>query len=117
VRSGTIALIQYVTAILMILLVSWHLAVRIPWLQGVETFVDTMSPDVIYEEISRLWLLLLLLAVVVVIHGVNGIRGILLEWILDGRFRILINILAVIAILVLLAIAIHTLVGVKPPHM
>jgi len=115
VRSGTIALIQYVTAILMILLVSWHLAVRIPWLQGVETFVETMSSDIIYEEISRFWPLLLLLAVVVVIHGVNGVRGILLEWIPDSRLRTLINMLTVIVILLLLAIALHTLIGVNPP--
>ncbi len=112
-KAGTIALIQYVTAILMVLLVTWHIALRIPWLQGVEDLPATMSPETIYHEVKRLWPLLVLLSLAVVIHGVNGLRGILLEWVgYNERLRFIVNVLAVLAIILLLLIAIHTVIGV-----
>lgn len=114
-RSGVIAWIQYLTAILMIFLVSWHLIVRIPWVQGVESFTETMQPSIVYEEISRFWPLLLLLVIVVVVHGVNGVRSMLLEWVVDGRMRLVINILAVLATIALILVGVHTIVGVSPP--
>jgi succinate dehydrogenase / fumarate reductase membrane anchor subunit len=111
-KAGTIALIQYVTAILMILLVSWHVAVRIPWLYGVENLPSTMSPEIIYDEVKRFWPLLILLSMAVVIHGVNGLRGILLEWAgSNERLRFAVNILSILAIIALLLVAIHTIVG------
>ena len=111
-KAGTIALIQYVTAILMILLVSWHLAVRIPWLHGVENLPSTMSPEIIYDEVERFWPLLILLSIAVVIHGVNGLRGMFLEWAgSNERLRFAVNILSILAIIALLLVAIHTIVG------
>lgn len=111
-KAGTIALIQYVTAILMILLVAWHVAVRIPWLRGVENLPSTMSPEIIYDEVGRFWPLLLLLSIAVVIHGVNGLRGILLEWAgSNERLRFAVNILSILAIIALLLVAIYTIVG------
>jgi len=111
-KAGTIALIQYVTAILMILLVAWHVAARIPWLRGVENLPSTMSPEIIYDEVDRFWPLLLLLSIAVVIHGVNGLRGMLLEWAgSNERLRFAVNILSIIAIIALLLVAIHTIVG------
>lgn len=111
-KAGTIALIQYVTAILMILLVAWHVAARIPWLSGVENLPSTMSPEIIYDEVERFWPLLLLLSIAVVIHGVNGLRGMLLEWAgSNERLRFAVNILSILAIIALLLVAIHTIVG------
>jgi succinate dehydrogenase / fumarate reductase membrane anchor subunit len=112
VKAGTIALIQYATAILMVLLVAWHVAVRIPWLHGVEDLPSTMSPEIIYDEVRRFWPLLILLSIAVVIHGVNGLRGILLEWAgSNERLRFAINILSILAIIALLIVAVHTIVG------
>jgi len=112
VKAGTIALIQYVTAILMIFLVSWHFAARTPWLYGVEDLPSTMSPEIIYDEVKRFWPLLILLSIAVVIHGVNGLRGMLLEWAgSNERLRFAVNILSILAIIALLLVAIHTIVG------
>jgi succinate dehydrogenase / fumarate reductase membrane anchor subunit len=111
-KAGTIALIQYATAILMVFLVAWHVAVRIPWLHGVEDLPSTMSPEIIYDEVRRFWPLLILLSIAVVIHGVNGLRGILLEWAgSNERLRFAINILSILAIIALLIVAVHTIVG------
>jgi succinate dehydrogenase / fumarate reductase membrane anchor subunit len=112
VKAGTIALIQYATAILMVFLVTWHVAVRIPWLHGVEDLPSTMSPEIIYDEVRRFWPLLILLSIAVVVHGVNGLRGILLEWAgSNERLRFAINILSILAIIALLIVAVHTIVG------
>ena len=112
-KAGTVALIQYATAVLMIFLVAWHLAVRIPWLQGVENLPATMSPEIIYDEVRTFWPLLLLLSIAVVIHGVNGLRGMLLEWIgSNERLRLVVNILSILAAIALLLVAVYTLVAI-----
>jgi succinate dehydrogenase / fumarate reductase membrane anchor subunit len=116
VKAGTIALIQYATAILMVFLVAWHVALRIPWLHGVEDLPSTMSPEIIYDEVRRFWPLLILLSIAVVVHGVNGLRGILLEWAgSNERLRFAINILSILAIIALLIVAVHTIVGLPEP--
>jgi len=116
VRAGTIALIQYVTAILMILLVTWHIILRIPWFRGVENLPATMSPEIIYNEVKTFWSLLLLLSIAVVVHGVNGFRGMLLEWVGGNkRLRFVINILSILVMIALLLVAIYTIVGVVEP--
>jgi succinate dehydrogenase / fumarate reductase membrane anchor subunit len=113
VKAGTIALVQYVTAVLMIFLVAWHLAVRIPWLQGVEDFPATMGPEIVYDEVKAFWPLLLLLSIAVIIHGVNGLRGILLEWVgSNERLKLVVNVLSILVVIVLLLVAVHTLIAI-----
>jgi succinate dehydrogenase hydrophobic anchor subunit len=71
-----------------------------------------MSPEIIYDEVKRFWPLLILLSIAVVIHGVNGLRGMLLEWAGSSeRLRFAVNILSILAIIALLLVAIHTIVG------
>ncbi|MDM7275541.1 MAG: succinate:quinone oxidoreductase [Thermoprotei archaeon] len=110
-----LSLLQYITALLMVFLVSWHLIVRIPQLHGVETFVETMSPDIIYREVSSFGILLVALALVVVFHGINGLRGLLLELRGGTMWGIFVNAIAVIAFIILLLIGIYTVMGVTPP--
>lgn len=114
-RHGILSLLQYITALLMAFLVSWHLIVRIPQLQGVETFAETMSPEIIYREISSYGILLVALALVVVLHGINGLRGFLLELRGGATWSLFVNTAAVIAFILLLLVGIHTVIGVTPP--
>lgn len=115
VRPGYLSLIQYVSAIILIFLVLWHLILRFPPLQGVESFIDTMKPEILYEEITVYGVLLVLLLVAVVFHGVNGIRSMLLEWSSNKYWTLIVNLLAIIVFLVLIVVGIHTVLYVTPP--
>ncbi len=114
-RASLLYLLQYVTGALMIVLVSWHLAMRIPWLRGVESFIETLDSTVVYNEITGFSVLLLLLAYSTLFHGINGLRMILLE-LRHGRYwDRAVNIAALITFIVFAAIATHSVVGVEPP--
>ena len=106
--------VQYVTAMLLIFLLTWHLLVRVPWFRGVQSFADTLAPEKVYSEIGGYGVLLLLFAYAVVLHAFNGLRGILLEW-TSGRYRTLINITIIILIIVFAGLATYTVVGTQPP--
>ncbi|MFN4045775.1 MAG: hypothetical protein ACK4H7_00345 [Acidilobaceae archaeon] len=114
-RHGTLSLLQYVTALLMVFLVSWHLILRVPQLHGVETFVETMSPEIIYREVSSFGVILVALTLVVVFHGINGLRNFLLELRGGATWSLLVNTASVIAFILLLLIGIYTVIGVAPP--
>ena len=106
--------VQYITAIILVFLLTWHLLVRVPWLRGVETFAETLSPEKVYSEISGYGVLLLLFAYAAILHGFNGLRGVLLEW-TSGRYRTLINLVIIILIVVFAGLATYTVVGTQPP--
>jgi len=114
-KASLRALAQYVTGILLVFLLTWHLIRRVPWLWGVETFRDTLSPEFIYEEITAYGVILLLFAYATLIHGFNGLRNVLLEW-TSGRYKPLINLLVLVLLLVFAALATYTVIGVKPPQ-
>ncbi|MCX8196011.1 MAG: hypothetical protein N3F67_02910 [Acidilobaceae archaeon] len=114
-KAGTSAILQYLTAFLLVFLISWHMALRFPPVYGVESFPETLSPEVLYKEISTSWLLLSLLLVATVLHGINGIRTMLLEWNASDSWRLLVNGASLLAAVVLCAIGIHTIVAVVPP--
>ncbi len=108
------SLLQYVTGIILVFLLTWHLASRVPWLRGVETFRETLMPDIVYGEISSYGILLLIFAYATILHGFNGLRNVLLEW-TSGRYRNLINFVIIVLIIVFAALATYTVVGVEPP--
>ncbi|MEN2999707.1 MAG: hypothetical protein ABDH61_03945 [Acidilobaceae archaeon] len=114
-RAGISALVQYATAVLLVFIVSWHMALRFPPIYGVEDFPATLMPEVLYREISGNWLLLSLLLVATILHGINGIRTILLEWNTSKSWSLAVNAAAVIAAVVLSAFGIHTIIAVVPP--
>ena len=116
VKKGTVqAIVQYITAILLIFLLTWHLVIRVPWLRGVETFKDTLSPNLVYHEINAYGVLLLVFAYAALLHGFNGLRGILLEW-TSGKYKNLITIVIVILIVVFGALATFTVIGTPNPN-
>ncbi len=110
-----IQLWQYITAILLIALIAWHFASRIPWLRGVDSFQETLAPEKVYEDIGGLGgILALLLAYTALFHGLNGLRGILLEWLGPSR-RSLINMIAVVLFLIFAGLATYGVIGLTPP--
>ncbi|MCE4600248.1 MAG: hypothetical protein F7C38_01600 [Desulfurococcales archaeon] len=107
-------LLQYITAILLIFLLTWHLVVRVPALRGVETFRETLGSKLIYHEITTYGVLLLIFAYAVLLHGFNGLRNVLLEW-TDGKYEKLITAVIVILFIVFAGLATYTVVGISPP--
>ncbi len=107
--------LQYITGALLVILVAWHLAMRIPELRGLQSFTETLLPDVVYREYTSYGLLLLLLALAALFHGVNGLRIILLELHHGPLWDKLVNAAAVIAFLVMAAIAVHGTIYVPQP--
>ncbi len=114
-RASILYLMQYVTGALLVILVSWHLAARIPWLRGMESFIDTLMPEVVYGEITGFEALLLLMAYAALFHGVNGLRMILLELKHGKLWDRAVNISALIVFLVFAAMATHSVFFVEPP--
>ena len=100
VRESTWSIIQYITAILLILFLGFHLIERIPGLSPLEA--TTYEESLEYEKVSKAydsygWVLATLL-VIGLFHGLNGLRGMLLEW--KPEARTVINILILIVFIV-----------------
>lgn len=107
--------LQYITAVLLVLLVSWHLAMRIPEFRGLESFVDTIKPNIVYYEFTTYGVVLFLFAVVALFHGINGLRIILLEIHHGSLWDKLVNAAAVIVFIVMAGAAAHSILYVPPP--
>ena len=107
--------LQYITGALLVVLVAWHLAMRIPELRGLQSFTETLLPQVVYGEHTSYGALLLLLALAALFHGVNGLRIILLELHHGPIWDKLVNAAAVLAFLAMAAVAVHSVLYVPPP--
>ncbi len=70
---------QYITAILLIFFLSFHLAERVPWITGV-SYHESLSKEYVSKAYSSYGWALLILAYIALFHGLNGVRGMLYEW-------------------------------------
>lgn len=107
-------LLQYVTAILLIFLLTWHLVIRVPAFRGVDTFMETLSVKLVYGEITSYGVLLLIFAYAVLLHGFNGLRTVLLEW-TSGRYSRMITVIIIILFIIFAYLATYTVVGISQP--
>jgi len=113
--GARIQALQYVTGALLVVLVAWHMAMRIPELRGLQSFTETLLPRVVYQEYTSYGAILLLLALAALFHGVNGLRIILLELHHGPVWDRLVNAAAVIVFLAMAAVAVHSILYVPPP--
>ncbi len=107
-------LLQYITAILLIALLTWHLVIRVPALRGVSTFAQTLANEKIYSEVTTYGALVLLFGYVVLLHAFNGLRNMVLEW-TGGKYNAIITIIIIILFIVFAGLATYTVVGITPP--
>jgi succinate dehydrogenase / fumarate reductase membrane anchor subunit len=115
VKKSTVQVwFQYITAILLIFLLTWHLVIRVPWLRGVGSFEETLKPQLYYHEVTAYGVLLVIFAYVVLLHAFNGLRNMLLEW-TSGRYNGAITAIIVILFIIFASLATYTVVGVTPP--
>ena len=113
-RASNIQVWQYITAILLIGLLGFHLLQRVPWIWGFSTMDQTLTSSWVYHDYVSYGWALLLLAYVALFHGLNGVRGMLLELHQGKLYETTINVLFWIVFIVFAAIATLTVVKLPP---
>lgn len=113
-RASTIQIWQYITAILLIGLLGFHLLERVPWIWGVSTIDQTLTAAFVYHAYTTYGWALLLLAYAALFHGLNGVRGMLLELRQGRLYTATINVLFWIVFIVFAAIATITVARLPP---
>ncbi len=109
-RASSIQMWQYLTAILLIFFLGFHLAERIPQITGL-SYHESLEAEHVYKTYTSFSWILWGLAAVALFHGLNGVRGILLEWRQGKTYTAIVNALFWILFLALLGVATWTIVG------
>lgn len=110
-RAWRIQIFQYITAILLIGFLAFHLAERVPWLTGV-SYHESLRSDWVAHAYSKYGWALLFLAYIALFHGLNGTRGMLYEWL--PRYARLWDALFIVLFIIFAVIATYTLIGLPP---
>ncbi len=94
-RASTISLWQYITAIILVFVLTFHLIERVPGLSPLTA--TSYEESLEYEKVAKAYEsygpVLAVLLVVALFHGLNGVRGILLEWRQGVTWTLLVNLL------------------------
>ena len=92
-RSSTINVWQYITAIILIFVLAFHLVERVPGLTplSAKSYEDSLDYEKAMKAYKEYSLVLGTLLVVALFHGFNGLRGILLEWKQGRSWSLLVN--------------------------
>ncbi len=113
--ASRLQLWQYLTAILMVFFLGYHLAERVPWISGV-SYEESLKSSHVYEVYTSPWgIVLLLLAYTALYHGLNGVRGILYEW-KPGKWERLWDALFWLLFIVFAVLATSTIALLPPLH-
>jgi succinate dehydrogenase / fumarate reductase membrane anchor subunit len=115
-KASSLQIWQYITAILLIGLLGFHLLQRVPWIWGVSTIDQTLTAAWVYSDYVHYGWALLLLAYVALFHGLNGVRGMLLELHQGRLYEITINVLFWIVFIAFAVIATATVAKLPPLH-
>ncbi len=112
--ASRIQILQYLTAIALLGLVAGHLLERIPGVLA-GSYEASLKASVVYSVLKSPWRIgLLAMAYAALIHGLNGLRGMLYEW-LPGRRRERVWDALFITLLIIFAfIATYAIVKVPP---
>ncbi|MCE4607242.1 MAG: hypothetical protein F7B59_07960 [Desulfurococcales archaeon] len=109
-KASNIQVWQYITAILLIFFLGFHLAERIPQITGL-TYHQSLDAENVYHNYSSYGWALWFLAAIALFHGLNGLRGIFLEWRQGKTYTLTVNALFWIVYLALLGIATWTVIS------
>jgi succinate dehydrogenase / fumarate reductase membrane anchor subunit len=95
VRSSTVNVWQYITAIALIFVLTFHLMERVPGLSPLsgETYEDTLKSENVAQAYNSYSIVLGILLVAALFHGFNGLRGILLEMRQGRGWSLFVNVL------------------------
>ena len=110
-RASSVQIWQYITAILLIFLLGFHLAERIPWLNGGVDYHESLGAEQVSRNYNAFGWVLAALAVVALFHGLNGVRGILLEMKQGKTWTTLVNLAFIVVFVGFSVLAVWTVVG------
>jgi succinate dehydrogenase hydrophobic anchor subunit len=103
-------LATYITAILLVFVLTLHLLLESP-LTG-KSLDDTLTFGAATNNMVYYQVVFGLLLFAAIIHGLNGIRAIAVEWLHPKRFRLLLNLIIVALMAFFLAVGTYTLATV-----
>ncbi len=110
-RSSRLNIWQYITAILLILVLGFHLAERIPGLSpiGAGSYEESLESHSVKTAYDKYSIILSILLITALFHGLNGLRGILLEYRQTNNWTLLVNVVIIVLFLGLLAFGLRTI--------
>ncbi len=81
-RASSIQVWQYITAIILIFVLGFHLIERVPGLSPLapHSYEGSLEYELVRKAYTDYGWVLAILLVAALFHGLNGLRGILLEW-------------------------------------
>lgn len=103
--------VHYITAIILAVVLTAHLLLHSPFV-GID-LEKTLDFEYVFGNLKGYGMIFGLLLFAAVIHGVNGLRVLLLELSQNRGWNVFVNILTVILAVALLAIGLTTLAGVQ----
>lgn len=105
-----VMLLHYITAIILVVVLTAHLLLHSPFV-GLD-FETSLKFDIAKSNLQGFSPVFALLVIAAVIHGVNGLRILLLELSQNKGWNIIVNIFVVVLIIALLIVGLSTLAGV-----
>ena len=94
VRESTLGLFQYVTAAILVAVLAVHVLVHVPGVMY-SSYRESLQLRSIYDNFQLTGWVLIILLVVAAIHGLNGLRGILIELRQGRRWEVTVNLLII----------------------
>ncbi|MDP8023401.1 MAG: hypothetical protein ACP5LF_01425 [Nitrososphaeria archaeon] len=101
-------ILMYALALIMIFVLTFHLLLVSP-LTG-RTFDQLLNYNYVLQNLTYYRIVFGLLLYAAVIHGLNGLRIVLIEWLHVKRFQWAVNVIIVILMAILLAFGTYTLI-------
>ena len=107
-KESWIMLLMYALAIILIFVLTFHLLLVSP-LTG-RSFADNLSYSYVLNNLTYYRIIFGLLLYAATIHGLNGLRIVLIEWLHPGKYQWIINVIIVALMALLLAVGTYTLI-------
>ena len=97
--ASSIQIWQYITAIVLVFVLGFHLLERVPGISPLtpESYEDSLSYEAVRKAYTSYWWVLAILLLAALFHGLNGVRGILLEWRQSRGWTIAVNVVVWLA--------------------
>ncbi len=102
-------LLMYGLGLILIFVLTFHLLLVSP-LTG-KSFADNLSYSYVLHNLTYYQIIFGILLYAATIHGLNGLRIVLIEWLHPGKYQWIINVIIVVLMALLLAVGTYTLIA------
>ncbi|MGC8557941.1 MAG: hypothetical protein ACP5NC_02980 [Nitrososphaeria archaeon] len=109
IKESWTMLLMYALGLIMIFVLTFHLLLVSP-LTG-RTFAEALSYNYVLHNLTYYQVIFGILLYAATIHGLNGLRIVLIEWLHPGKYQWIINSIIIVLMAVLLALGTYTLIA------